>query len=200
MTDIFGDAFVKSSFNPVKLINIRGKATVDNKSGSVYLENIDSDANVNSSFNAVELFNIGGDAEVECQSGRVVVEGAENVRVKTSFNQVSLRDIKGNVMASTSSGSIKGELNFNPKAVYDMESSFGDIRLTFIGKLSGRIRATVPSFNEIDTGNIEVTTNRFSKNKLSGTIGKENPNFTSGFNLILNVKSSGNIYLRQKDI
>lgn len=199
LTNIQGDALVKTSFNTVKLIDISGRADVTNQSGSVYMENIQKDAFVSSSFNPVEAYNIKGDLEINNSSGRIEVNGAKSLRAVTTFNPVNIENISGPVYVNNQSGSITADLNFNPDAVYDMETSFGDIRLTFTGPITAKFDARVSQFGKMDIDVKGLRMSRFSKTHYRGDIVDEKGSkVQSTARINLNVKSSGNIYMRQR--
>ncbi len=189
--DIKSDVDVETSYNPVKITSVKGEVRVRNKSGSIFIKQIEKNAIINSSYNPVELYDIGGSVEIDCQNGRIFVSGAKDISASTTYNPIVLEDIAGSVDVITKSGKIEADLKFNPKARYSMETSYGDIRLTFTGEVSAKLNAMVPKGYEIEIdGDLELKTKTLSRQRLDGIFGKGEARVD------LSTKSSGNIYIR----
>lgn len=150
-SSIRGDAVIHTSFAPVVLSGVRGRAEVRNQHGSVEAERIDGDLDAKSSFAAIDAQEIGGSATLVCQHGPVSGrEIAGSVRAKTSFAPIYLSGSGARFDLENQHGSVRLEADSADLEEVIAKTSFASIDIALPVGLEPSVRART-SFGKVNT-------------------------------------------------
>lgn len=166
---------ITTSNGGVRVESISGNARLRTSNGSIRVWSVDGDLDAKTSNASVELEKFSGAADVHTSNGRVKASG-----------------VRGNFTASTSNASIDADVaEMDSGRPLVLQTSNGSISLTLSSWKNNEIRAStsnssinmrLPAETQAEikastsNGNIssdfEVTTNQFSKTRMSGRIGR----------------------------
>lgn len=117
---------VESSFGPVAVYGLSGRATLDTSYGSVRVERHDGPVDADTSFGGIELFDVTGRVDARTSYGGVIVSLTD--------------DNCGPVSIDTSFGGVEFHAGRAFRGTLDMRTSFGDVDISGSGGAGVPIR------------------------------------------------------------
>ena len=118
VSNIEGEAYVRTSFGLVRATRINGPLTVENSSGGLEALAIKGPVNARTSFGGVSIDDVGGRIDIDNQNGAIVVKHISPKAASGGCNPITLR---------TSFGPIRIYLPANAGYSVDARTSFGRI-------------------------------------------------------------------------
>ncbi|MCL2718561.1 MAG: DUF4097 domain-containing protein [Lachnospiraceae bacterium] len=116
-----------------------GKVNLRASSGSIKINEINGNSTVKANSGSITIDRIGGLADIDASSGTIRVDnisGGINAKANSGAIRIGITELKGDVSATTSSGSINLDLPSDSSFRFSADTSSGSIRTDFEGSLS----------------------------------------------------------------
>jgi len=140
-----------------------GDAVVRKVGGSVSVQGTSGDA---------ELYDVAGDVTVELSSGDLLLEGCRGgVTAGSHTGDLRVTDVLGAVNASATSGDIYAALSFDGPREHTLESSSGDVQVSFPAPARTGFVLEVNTNSGSIEGDLEIKLDEISRKTLKGVVG-----------------------------
>lgn len=175
VSDIKGQATLKTSGGSIMLGNIDGKLDARTSGGSIKVEDVIGDTLVKTSGGNIRIGRVKGNLEARTSGGGIDVDGVDgNLIAHTSGGHLRLLNVSGSLVGDTSGGPIVAELTRQLTDRVELRTSGGGIKLSVPAGFKANLDAST-SGGHVYT-DIPVTVHgHLSKSSITGKINGGGP-------------------------
>ncbi len=171
VSDLQGQAHVKTSGGSIKLGHIDGPVNANTSGGDVSLEGSRAAAEIHTSGGGIRIGDVAGNLQAKTSGGSIEIRRAgADLYARTSGGGITIDEALGTVDAQTSGGSIQARLAQQPRADSRLSTSGGGITVSIAPNVSVDLDAHT-SGGDVDT---EVPITLLGKQSESSLEGKIN--------------------------
>ncbi|MBI1925900.1 DUF4097 family beta strand repeat protein [Candidatus Poribacteria bacterium] len=184
-----GEVRVQTSGGSLHFGEIKGALWGQTSGGSIDLKGCQGNVYIKTSGGSLDVGNVDGEVEVETSGGSIHIASVKgNVTARTSGGGIRVEEA-GQVIATTSGGSIEAHISRQPKGDCALETSGGSVTAYLADDIAVNVDAQTSGGRVSTDLPVAMTVQgEMSKNKLQGTINGGGPLLklrTSGGNMRL---------------
>lgn len=175
VSDLGGQAHVKTSGGGITLGNIGGPVVAHTSGGDIGLDGARGNAELHTSGGGIRIGDVTGNIEAKTSGGSIEVRHAgADLYARSSGGGISIDDANGTVDVQTSGGSIRAKLSRQPRADSRMSTSGGGITLQLAPGVSVDLDAHT-SGGDVDTEVPVTLLGRQNESRIEGKVNGGGP-------------------------
>jgi hypothetical protein len=128
--NVSGETKVVNSHASTTVRNIGGKVNIENRYGSVDLQDIKNDATIANQYSVINVQRVTGTLAVTGRNNSVDIDDIDGaINIVTSYKNLNVRNVKGGIEVSNRHGNIDIELEQAPKAEIRVNGDYSDVSI-----------------------------------------------------------------------